>query len=102
MFYAVRKYLLHSLYHDLQDLSDETTPLASASSDDVELETLPTPSTAGVTPRVTTFAPRKGVLHSTLSRALFALSFSESLMLFVLLMCQALDIFHTRCVLRLS
>ncbi|KIP06559.1 hypothetical protein PHLGIDRAFT_72510, partial [Phlebiopsis gigantea 11061_1 CR5-6] len=96
-FYAVRKYLLHSLYHDLQDLSSaETTPLASAPDDDVELETLPTPSTAGGTPRESAFAPRKGAMHSTLSRALFALSFSESLMLFILLMCQALDLLHAR------
>lgn len=94
VFYAVRRYLLHSLYHDLQELSEE--PPNSSSSDDVELETLPTPSTAGVASRENPFPPPKRALHSTFSRAIFALSFSESSMLFVLLMCQALDIFQSR------
>lgn len=70
--------------------------MTSAAQDDVELDALPTPSTAGITPKETRFAPRKRALHSTISRAIFALCFSESITLFVLLMCQALDFFHPR------
>lgn len=94
IFLAVRKYLLRSLYHDLQGLSAETEPLTAALQDGVELDTLPTPSTAGLSPKEHALAQQRRPLHSTISRAIFALCFSESLTLFALLMCQALELFH--------
>lgn len=94
IFFAVRKYLLRSLYHDLQGLSAETEPLTAALQDGVELDTLPTPSTAGLSPKEHALAQQRRPLHSTISRAIFALCFSESLTLFALLMCQALELFH--------
>ncbi|EKM52448.1 uncharacterized protein PHACADRAFT_164382 [Phanerochaete carnosa HHB-10118-sp] len=96
IFLSARRYLLRSLYHDLQGLSAETEPLNPVAQDDVELDTLPTPSTAGLAPKEHALVPRKRALHSTISRAIFALCFSESLTLFILLMCQALDVFHSR------
>ncbi|CCM00850.1 uncharacterized protein FIBRA_02893 [Fibroporia radiculosa] len=103
LFFSCRKFLLRHLYYDLQDLSAKR-PLgsrstsASASTDDVaniELEsfvTLPLPSTSeSASPE-----PPRRPFHSTLARGLFALCFSESCTLFVLLMCQALEILHAR------
>ncbi|KAL1943310.1 hypothetical protein VTO73DRAFT_4385 [Trametes versicolor] len=97
LFYACRRYLLHNLYHDLQDLSakatsDQNTTLVFDAGE-TELETLPTSATSPSTPSGT---PRKRPFHSALSRALFSLCFSEACMLFLLLICQALDISHTR------
>ncbi|GJE89102.1 abscisic acid G-protein coupled receptor-domain-containing protein [Phanerochaete sordida] len=94
VFFAARRYLLQSLYHDLQGLSSETEPLTATLRDDVELDALPTPSTAGLTPKEYALASRRRPLHSTISRATFALCLSESLTLFILLMCQALDVLH--------
>ncbi|KAI1787372.1 Abscisic acid G-protein coupled receptor-domain-containing protein [Ganoderma leucocontextum] len=102
LFYASRRYLLRHLYHDLQDLSSATGKAASGSGPgtpavvfdpgETELETLPTPSSASFPPS----AVRKRPFHSALSRALFSLCFTESCTLFLLLICQALELFHPR------
>ncbi|KAI0331388.1 hypothetical protein GY45DRAFT_1322435 [Cubamyces sp. BRFM 1775] len=95
LFYACRRYLLRNLYHDLQDLSakaasDSGTPVTVVfDAGDTELETLPTPSTSAASKPSTA---RKRPFHSALSRALFALCFSETCMLFLLLILQALDL----------
>ncbi|KAH8092180.1 Abscisic acid G-protein coupled receptor-domain-containing protein [Cristinia sonorae] len=97
LFYTCRRYLLASLYHDLQGLTSEGVVPSSAGEldvDAVELETLPThsPSKHHHTPTPS----RNRIFHSFVSRTLFSLSFSESCMLFLLLMCQGLDIFQPR------
>ena len=95
LFYASRKYLLRHLYHDLQDLSAKTdsgAPAVVFDAAETEMEVLPTPSSATTTPGFV----RKRPLHSMLSRALFSLCFSESCALFLLLVCQALEIFNPR------
>ncbi|KAI0742936.1 Abscisic acid G-protein coupled receptor-domain-containing protein [Daedaleopsis nitida] len=91
LFYASRRYILRHLYHDLQDLSGKTSVVVFDAGD-TELATLPTPSSASITPGVV----RKRPFHSVLSRALFSLCFSETCTLFSLLICQALEIFHPR------
>ncbi|KAH9929419.1 Abscisic acid G-protein coupled receptor-domain-containing protein [Fomitopsis serialis] len=98
LFLACRKYLLRHLYHDLQDLSAQRTtdpgtpPVAEA--DNIELETLPEPSTATVKRASSLVGQRP--FHSVLARSLFALCFSESCTLFLLLMCQAFDVLDPR------
>ncbi|KAI0354206.1 hypothetical protein OH77DRAFT_517207 [Trametes cingulata] len=96
LFYACRRYLLRNLYHDLQDLSakaalQSNTPVV-IDAGETELETLPTSSTTANTPTVA----RKRPFHSALSRGLFSLCFSETCILFLLLICQALDVIHPR------
>ena len=110
LFYACRRYLLHSLYHDLQDLSSQgrTISPAELDADALELETLPThspvsplpstPSKLHPKPANLTNNARNRTFHSVVSRTLFSLSFSESCTMFLLLMCQGLEIFHSRCV----
>ncbi|KAH9931624.1 Abscisic acid G-protein coupled receptor-domain-containing protein [Epithele typhae] len=95
LFFASRRYLLHHIYHDLQDLSPKThsapgTPAVVFDADGVELNTLPAPTTS---PNVVN-TPRKRLFHSFLSRTLFSLCFSESCILFILLVCQGLDMFN--------
>lgn len=104
LFYTCRRYLLRSLYHDLQDLSSEGRVISPAEldADALELETLPTHSVSKAP--ISTSAANHGaasrnrIFHSFISRTLFALSFSESCTLFLLLMCQGLEIFHPKCV----
>ena len=67
--------------------------------DNIELETLPEPSTAAVKRASALMGQRP--FHSVLSRSLFALCFSESCTLFLLLMSQAFDLLDSRCVRRL-
>ncbi|KAJ3542078.1 hypothetical protein NM688_g6011 [Phlebia brevispora] len=95
LFFASRKYLLRNLYHDLQDPSSDAEPLLSSTDTDIELETLPTPSTATL-PSNSSLQALKSTFHSTLSRTLFSLCFSESCTLFALLICQGLDVFQAR------
>ncbi|EPS96199.1 hypothetical protein FOMPIDRAFT_161929 [Fomitopsis schrenkii] len=98
LFLACRKYLLRNLYHDLQDLSGRrnsdpgTPPVADVGN--IEMETLPEPSTAAVK-RVSALVGQRP-FHSVLSRSLFSLCFSESCTLFLLLMSQALELLDTR------
>lgn len=98
LFLACRKYLLRHLYSDLQDLSsrrhnDSGTPPVS-DVDNIELETLPEPSTAAVKRTSALLGQRP--FHSVLSRSLFALCFSESCTLFLLLMSQAFELLDSR------
>ncbi|KAI0799733.1 Abscisic acid G-protein coupled receptor-domain-containing protein [Irpex lacteus] len=98
LFYSSRKFLLQSLYHDLQNLSaDEGHSLVTTADDsELELQALPAPSTAAQKPHETTIISIKRTFHSTLSRAIFSLCFSECCTLFLLLMFQALDVLHPR------
>ncbi|KAI8996260.1 Abscisic acid G-protein coupled receptor-domain-containing protein [Trametes punicea] len=94
LFYACRRFLLRNLYHDLQDLSarassDPGTPVVVFDAGETELEILPTPSAS---PASTPMGSRKRPFHSALSRGLFSLCFSETCLLFLLLILQALDI----------
>lgn len=103
LFFSCRKYLLRSLYHDLQNLSIEADQAATSSltvDTDVELEILPSPSTATLKPPGSPALTIKRTFHSTVARAIFSLCFSESCTLFLLLMLQALDILHPRSVCR--
>ncbi|THV03548.1 hypothetical protein K435DRAFT_747819 [Dendrothele bispora CBS 962.96] len=113
LFFSCRKYLLRSLYSDLRNLSVESqssstlTPGSPAEElDEIQLGalgSLPTPSTHGKSgPKGLagmlgmTGKRTRHPFHSTISRAVFALCFSESCILFVLLMCQALEVFESR------
>jgi len=94
LFFSCRRFLLGSLYHDLQDLSSAEVQAGAhmRAESEFELETLPAPlqTHVGIRPR------QKTVLHSMLSRSLFSVSFSESCMMFLMLMAQGLNIFHPR------
>ncbi|KAH9924238.1 Abscisic acid G-protein coupled receptor-domain-containing protein [Amylocystis lapponica] len=96
LFFACRKYLLQTLYHDLQDLSAQHAAdmvmQPRTDNNEVELDTLPSPSNS----KRSTLISSKRPFHSTLSRSLFSLCFSESCLLFLLLMCQGLDLFNAR------
>ncbi|KAF5366772.1 hypothetical protein D9758_006495 [Tetrapyrgos nigripes] len=115
LFFSCRKYLLRSLYSDLQHLSveaqsDHSSSAPSPPSEDVDeiqlgsIGSLPTPSTHSKSNRkglgrILGFGiagkRAKHPTHSSISRAVFAMCFSESCMLFVLLICQALGVFDT-------
>uniref|UniRef100_A0A8H7XX95 Golgi pH regulator n=1 Tax=Psilocybe cubensis TaxID=181762 RepID=A0A8H7XX95_PSICU len=106
-FYACRKYLLRSLYSDLKSLSVIATPgtpnssgptttttnvLFNAGTDDVELESLPNPTT--YTPKTSKFSiDDTTYLHTAVSRTIFSWCFAESCMMFCLLMLQGAGIF---------
>lgn len=92
LFFSCRNFLLRSLYHDLQDLSSVEVPSGPHSHEeaDFELEMLPVHSGAGATPG------KKTSLHSTLARSLFSASFSESCMMFLMLMLQGMSMFRPR------
>jgi len=102
LFFSCRKYLLRSLYHDLQDLSSEkvvpsqaelgssTRPVTNVQSG-IELATLPSPSTHS-----TSSAGKSRSLHSSVARTIFSVCFSESCVMFFFLLCQGLDLFDSR------
>lgn len=112
LFVFCRKYLLDSLYKDLRSLSyNEDTHLSTgagstdhASDGELELDPLPTSSSRVATSRsmpsplsaVSGLFPlnRKdtGSMQSDLARILFSLCFEEGCSLFLLVMCQAVDI----------
>ncbi|KAI0341159.1 hypothetical protein BDW22DRAFT_1446209 [Trametopsis cervina] len=98
LFFGSRKYLLRSLYHDLQGLSteDESSIVSAANDTDVELQTLPSPSSATLKPHDASVDAIKRTFHSTLARGIFSLCFSECCTLFLLLMFQALDVLHAQ------
>ena len=96
MFYASRKYLLRSLYHDLQGIYPDSGRISTNETEEVELEVLPTTAVPSGSPRTSPSSSRKRAFHSAISRTLFSISLSESCVLFILLMCQGLDIFHPR------
>ncbi|KAJ7704021.1 Abscisic acid G-protein coupled receptor-domain-containing protein [Mycena rosella] len=90
IFFSCRKYLLRSLYSDLQDLSGVET--ASISTRDP----LPSPITQTARESVRKPQGRTETIYSALSSNVFAGCFSESCMLFLLLMLQGLSVFSAR------
>ncbi|KAJ7613720.1 G protein-coupled receptor 89 [Mycena polygramma] len=86
IFFSCRKYLLRSLYSDLQDLSGAETSTI------LMREPLPSPITQSEREK-----PNRKTesVYSTLSSNVFAGCFSESCMLFILLMLQGLSIFSS-------
>jgi hypothetical protein len=87
LFFSCRKYLLRSLYSDLQELSS-----ASNENDDIPLDALPAPSTHETRNEVD-----KKALHSQISRTVFSACFSESSIMFLLLMLQGFNALNPRC-----
>ncbi|KAJ7258067.1 Abscisic acid G-protein coupled receptor-domain-containing protein [Mycena haematopus] len=88
MFFACRKYLLRSLYSDLQDLSGIESTYNSIPMRDP----LPSPITQAEREK-----PNRKTesVYSTLSGDIFAGCFSESCLLFLLLMFQGLNVFSS-------
>ncbi|ESK89497.1 g protein-coupled receptor 89 [Moniliophthora roreri MCA 2997] len=98
LFYSCRKFLIRSLYSDLQHIQTHIPPTPGPTTSDDEyipLDTLPPPANSASIPRRKD-SERPRALHSTISRAVFATCFSESCMLFVLLMAQGLEVFDAR------
>ncbi|KAF5310484.1 hypothetical protein D9611_012321 [Ephemerocybe angulata] len=77
-----RKYLLKTLYPDLRSLSSPTH------GSDIELDTLPAPSTTPKSANPTDTA----YLHGIVASLLFSWTFAECCMLFILLVMQGADI----------
>ncbi|KIK66044.1 hypothetical protein GYMLUDRAFT_38520 [Collybiopsis luxurians FD-317 M1] len=88
LFLSCRSYVLRKLYSDLQSISTPT----SDDPDDIELDVLPT-HTNGATNSGPKPSPAR---HSAISQAVFAGCFSESCILFVLLMCQGVNVFDPK------
>ncbi|KAL5520503.1 hypothetical protein ACEPAG_9727 [Sanghuangporus baumii] len=109
-FYACATRVLRSVYHDLQALAGSASrQLGDDPDDELELESLPAPSTANDGPllaRSNSLAHRNrgehglrtlwSSKHSNISRLCFSLCFSESCTLFFLFMCQEVNIFAPR------
>ncbi|KAF8890735.1 Abscisic acid G-protein coupled receptor-domain-containing protein [Infundibulicybe gibba] len=93
LFFACRKFLLRSLYSNLQHLSSLRGPIPHHH-DSIELNRLPMTQL----PRSNDPAPHSRIasLHSTTSRVLFSTCFSESCIMFILLMCEGVDVFSPR------
>ncbi|KAI9435725.1 Abscisic acid G-protein coupled receptor-domain-containing protein [Lactarius indigo] len=87
LFATCRRFIDRSLYDELKQIS-QTSPTDIP----VELDTLPQPTATQAPGRTTS----GNSFNSVLSKTLFSLCFSESCTLFLLLMCQALDVFNTR------
>ncbi|KAJ7220770.1 G protein-coupled receptor 89 [Mycena pura] len=90
VFFACRKYLLRSLYSNLQDLSAVEMPSSSVMA---MHEPLPSPITQAERQK-----PQRKTdsIYSTFSSNIFAGCFSESCMLFILLLLQGSNIFSSR------
>ncbi|KAJ3829297.1 G protein-coupled receptor 89 [Lentinula raphanica] len=85
LFLFCRTYVLNRLYSDLQNIS---TP--SDDHDEIELDGLPVHNKSD---NANTASNPSASLHSKVSRTVFSGSFSESCILFVLLMCQGVRLF---------
>lgn len=99
LLYACHKYLLRSVYHDLQTLTASASGITSDGrgslnvDSDVELYSLPGPNTARDGPLLSqTSAQQTSSTHSKIAHLCFSVSFSESCTLFLLFMCQELGI----------
>jgi hypothetical protein len=100
LFLGCRRFLLRSLYSDLQTLSsgpalEPQSPLTPGHSrghgsfGSIELDSLPLPASAGSTPSKSKFAPTNTAsLHSAAAGNVFSLVFTESSMMFFVLMLQ--------------
>ena len=114
LFFCCRRYLLKSLYNDLQHLSApraDTFPSMPYSGSEVELNVLPSPatSTSGRLSKQFSTSSVKAVkpsqtpqdqalrVQSSIARTAFALCFEEGCILFLLVMSQALGLFDFRC-----
>ncbi|KAH9052197.1 Abscisic acid G-protein coupled receptor-domain-containing protein [Lactarius vividus] len=82
----VQVFIDRSLYDELKQISQSSPADVS-----VELDTLPQPTATQASGRTTSGYS----FNSVLSKTLFSLCFSESCTLFLLLMCQSLDVFNT-------
>ncbi|KAG6826861.1 hypothetical protein H0H92_014119 [Tricholoma furcatifolium] len=89
LFLGCRKYLLRSLYSDLRTLSSSSS---SSTTSPPVTPGLPQP----VTRKTTTDDARSSALHSTVARSIFSLMFTESSMMFIVLMLQGLDLCSPR------
>lgn len=87
LFFSSRRFLLGNLNTNISE-----TPRTSHSIDEIPLSSLPEPSTTPRRERSSSMSGKKSWLAS-LPRTLFSCCFSECCMLFVMLMCQGLDIF---------
>ncbi|KAK0483039.1 G protein-coupled receptor 89 [Armillaria luteobubalina] len=85
LFFGCRRYILRILYEDLQELSS-----TSGEAETIELS-LPTSSSSIVQKSQKTMTREER--HTSISHSTFALCFTESCTLFLLLMFQGLDIF---------
>ncbi|TFK36129.1 hypothetical protein BDQ12DRAFT_756357 [Crucibulum laeve] len=108
IFLACRKYLLRSLYSDLQSLSSTSAALLTpnsppstptTSNGTFELDSLPAPNLQ--TPKsssssLSRHSPDTAFLHSAVSRGLFSWTLAECCTMFVLLMMQGAGIFAAR------
>ncbi|KAJ4485342.1 G protein-coupled receptor 89 [Lentinula aciculospora] len=88
LFFSCRNYVLNKLYSDLQNIS---TP--SHERDDIELDVLPTHTRSNSGSSTGAGYAQSTMMHSKISRTIFAGCFSESCILFVLLMCQGIGLF---------
>ncbi|KAJ7092404.1 G protein-coupled receptor 89 [Mycena belliarum] len=84
IFFSCRKYVLRSLYSDLQDMSGAESP---------SRDPLPSPITQTVRESVRKPQGKTEKLYSTLASNIFAGCFSETCLLFLLLMLQGMDVF---------
>lgn len=97
LFFSCRKFLLRTLYQDLQSLSTDEFQYGGHErvGPDIELDGLPTPASAthvNDSPKFT----RKKSLHSVLARSLFSACFSESCTMFLMLMAQGFAMFRAK------
>lgn len=91
LLFASYKYLLRTVYHDLQEISATTSSGLSKEdgAEDIELDSLPGPSSSSSS------SSRLGAWarHSTLARLSFSICFAESCILFILFLAQELGLF---------
>ncbi|KAH8112124.1 Abscisic acid G-protein coupled receptor-domain-containing protein [Phellopilus nigrolimitatus] len=91
LFYACYHYLLRTVFHDLQALASSAAGPDADS--DIELESLPAPNTSREGPLLSQGSNKQGASkHSKIAHISFSLCFSESCTLFLLFMCQELNI----------
>ncbi|KAI0297048.1 Abscisic acid G-protein coupled receptor-domain-containing protein [Multifurca ochricompacta] len=88
LFATCRKFIDRSLYDELKQIS-QISPTENPA---LELDILPQPTASPTSGRKSS---GNDSFHSSLSKTLFALCFSESCVLFLLVMCQALNVFNT-------
>jgi hypothetical protein len=90
-----RGYLSRSLLYDLQDLSGKSVSPDKAierNGNDVELDTLPTPSVHSPRSRPTFATAGSRSLHSEVAQTVFSVCLTESSLMFGMLMCQGMDL----------
>src|SRR5260370_3325342 len=88
LFITCSRFIDRSLYDELKQIS-QSSPVDIP----VELDTLPQSTATQTSGRRSS---SNNSFNSVLSKTLFSLCFSETCTLFLLLMCQALDVFNTR------